>query len=137
MTISLYINCLAIAILGLIISMLMQMKSLSDKAKSANVIFIPKTYFQKEWISILIAIAIISLWLILLPAIAGLEPKYEKYFKIFSLPMGYMGTDIVLKFLGLINKKINSAIGYKSNIADKETGTTNEPTPAEPVKPIQ
>jgi hypothetical protein len=45
-----------------------------------------------------------------------------------------MGTDVLLKLFGVVNKRLNTAIDYKTTEADKATGNLDNPTPAEPVK---
>jgi hypothetical protein len=41
-----------------------------------------------------------------------------------------MGTDILLKLFGVVNKRLNAAIDVKTTQADEANGTTAAPTPA-------
>jgi hypothetical protein len=42
--------------------------------------------------------------------------------------VGYTGSDIASRIFGVVNKKINSAIDYKTTVADQATGDTEAPT---------
>jgi len=130
MTLSLYLTCFGIAILGLILSMLLSMRALKIKASLANVVFKPSSYFQDEWISILISLVVIGIFLSLLPWALNWKPDSIKFVRPIFATVGYMGTDIILKFFSAVNSRINSAIDYKTTISDKATGTLDAPTPA-------
>lgn len=130
MNIYYYLYCFGYSLLGLIFSMLMQMKSLNDKAKAANVIFKPRSFFQNEWTSILLSLTVIGIALFSIPLVFELEPKYIIWIKPLFLPVGYTGTDFMLKVFGIWNKKINNAIDFKTTEADKASGNLNAPTPA-------
>lgn len=130
MTASYYLFCFGYSLLGLIFSMLMQMKSLSDKAKVANVIFKPSAFFQSEWVSILLSLTVIGIGLFTIPLVSSMKPEYLIYVKPLFLPIGYMGTDFMLKIFGIVNKKINSAIDFKTTQADTASGNLDKPTPA-------
>lgn len=130
MTLSLYLTCFGIAILGLVFSMLLSMRSIMIKSKLANVIFKPSSYFQDEWISILISLVVIGIFLSLLPWALDWKPESIKFVRPIFATVGYMGSDIILKFFSVVNSRINSAIDYKTTISDKATGTLDAPTPA-------
>lgn len=131
MSTTLYIQSAIIALLGLILAVLLQMKSQQDKARAANLIFSAKGYVSGEWITISTSIVVIIIGLYFIPIVASINPSYISYIRPAFLPLGYMGTDIILKLFGVVNKKLNAAIDYKTDIADKETGTLGTPTPAD------
>jgi archaellum biogenesis protein FlaJ (TadC family) len=130
MTLSLYLDCFVIAILGLIISVLIQMKSQSDKAKMANLIFSGPQFLKTEWITITLSLVTIVVGLFFIPIVVGWKPGYLPFVKPAFLPIGYMGTDILLKLFGVVNKRLNAAIDVKTTQADEANGTTAAPTPA-------
>lgn len=134
MTLSLYLNCFLIALLGLLLSMLMSMRALKIKAKLANVEFFPKKYFQDEWISILISLVVIGIFLMFLPWVFNWKPEVIKFSMPIFATVGYMGTDIILKIFSVVNDRINAAIDFKTTQADKANGTLDAPTPAAPIK---
>ena len=126
----------ALAILGQLFAVLLQMKAQTDKAKKANLI--PpsfKGFVGEEWINISLALLTILIAMFLIQPIIGLEPKYITYIRIAALPIGYMGTDIILKMFGVVNNRLNAAIDYKTTEADKITGTLDAPTVAAPTTP--
>lgn len=134
MSASLYINCSIIALLGLILAVLLQMKSQMEKAKQANLVFSPGSYVRQEWINITISVVVIIIGLYFIPIVVGIKPQYLPYIKPAFLPLGYMGTDIILKLFGVVNKRLNAAIDYKTTQADAANGTSGTPTPAD--KPV-
>ena len=114
----------------------MQMKSQNDKAKAANLIpHGPIDYIKTEWISITISILVIVVCLLLIPTILGWKPGYLPFIKPAFLPIGYQGTDMLLKALGVVNSRYNAAIKAKSDQADEANGTTSAPTPATKPQP--
>lgn len=133
MTISLYVNCGLIGLLGLILAVLMQFKSQRDKAKVANLQFTISGFFADEWINFSISLVVIVIGLVLIPTVVGWKPAYIPFVRPAFLPIGYMGTDIILKLFGVVNKRLNAAIDAKTDISDAATGTLGTPTPA--IKP--
>lgn len=133
MTISLYVNCGLIGLLGLVFAVLMQLKSQRDKAKVANLQFTMAGFFADEWINFSISLVVIIIGLVLIPTVVGWKPAYIPFVRPAFLPIGYMGTDIILKLFGVVNKRLNAAIDVKTDISDAATGTLGTPTPA--IKP--
>lgn len=130
MTISLYVNCGLIGLLGLIFAVLMQLKSQREKAKAANLQFTISGFFSDEWINLSLSIVTIIIGLVLIPTVVGWKPAYIPFVRPAFLPIGYMGTDIILKLFGVVNKRLNAAIDDKTTEADKASGNLNAPTPA-------
>jgi hypothetical protein len=135
MTILFYLNCFVIAVLGELFAVLLQLKSQSNKAKQANLVQ-PTfgSFVKEEWINISISMVVIVLAMFFVPIIMDWKPDSLVYIRPAFLPIGYMGTDVLLKLFGVVNKRLNSAIDYKTTEADKATGNLDNPTPAEPVK---
>lgn len=130
MTTALYINCGILALLGLAFATLLQMKSQRDKALLANLQFSAANFLKLEWMTISCSVIVIIIGLYLIPTIVGINPKYLPYVKPAFVPLGYMGTDIILKLFGVVNKRLNAAIDAKTTQADKANGTVDAPTPA-------
>ena len=53
----------------------------------------------------------------------------DKNIKIGFAFIGYTGSDVLNRVFSVANKKLNSAIDYKTNIADGATGNLEKPTP--------
>ena len=121
-------------VLGLVLSTILILQSLSKKAKAANVIFTVTGYFRDDWFTPIGSVVSILMAYILLPY----APKgwSEGIQLLVSGTIGYLGSDIPSRIFSVVNKRINAAIDYKTTIADTQTGTLDAPTPAvKPPKP--
>jgi len=136
----LYLQCFAISLLGLILSLLMVLKSQLNKAKLANVIFDWRLFFKADlWISIAGTLVMVGMALILLGPFLKKYPQFAEntlmILIIFSA-FGYLGSDLASRFFSVVNGRINAAIDYKTSQADAASGNLNAPTPAsKPEKP--
>ncbi len=135
MNIIFYLNCFVIAILGELFAVLLQLKSQNNKAKLANLIQ-PTfgSFVKEEWINISISMVVIILAMFFIPIVMDWKPAALSYIRPAFLPIGYMGTDVLLKLFGVVNKRLNNAIDYKTTEADKATGNLEAPTPAITIK---
>jgi hypothetical protein len=134
MSISLYLNCFFISLLGLILSLLMVVKSQMTKAKLANVIFDWKLFFKTDiWISIAGTLVMVGMELILLAPFIKRYPSFADdtlLTLIIFAASGYLGSDLASRFFSVVNSRINSAIDFKSTQSDQLNGTLDAPTPA-------
>jgi hypothetical protein len=122
--------------IGMILQMLMKAKSIQDKARLSNVQFKFWSYFVDDWLSHLISLGAIALYVFLIRRriVAAPVNMYELILA-FSATVGYTGADIVSRFFSFTNKRINAAIDHKTTIADNSVGVDpNMPTPA--TKPV-
>jgi len=129
MTFQLYLICFAVALVGMALHTALKMKGLQDKAHLANVEFKARSYFAKDWLSIVASVLTIILFLLFVDNILKWKPAIIDYIKIGFGFLGYSGSDIASRIFGVVNKRLNAAIDYKTTIADQTTGTENAPTP--------
>lgn len=134
---NLYLNCIAVSLIGLGLSLLLILKNLTAKAKLANVIFDWKLFFRTDLVFQIIGTLLsVALFLELLGPFLKKYPqaKDETLFILafFSL-VGYLGSDIASRFFSIVNSRINAAIDFKTTQADAASGNLNTPTPA--IKP--
>ncbi len=130
-----YVYCGILALLGLLFAILLQLKSQSQKAKLANLIQPTfESFIKEEWITISLSLVTICIAMFLIPIVTDLKPQFTHYIRPAFLPIGYAGTDILLKLFGVVNKRLNAAIDYKTTLADASTGNLAAPTTAAPVK---
>lgn len=131
---NLYLNCFLISLIGLGLSLLSVIYSLTTKAKKANVIFDWTLFAKADLVIQAIGTALtVALFLMLLPSFIEQYPKYGSNrfgVLLFFATIGYIGSDIASRFFSIVNKRINSAIDYKTDIADTQTGNLGTPTPA-------
>lgn len=121
-----------VGVIGMLLQMLMKAKSIQDKAKLANVEFKFWSYFVDDWISHLISLFAIALFVFLARRRLVDAPvnMYELILG-FSATVGYAGADIVSRFFSFSNKRINAAIDFKTTKADEAAGLDpTVPTPA-------
>lgn len=122
------LQCGIVGFLGLIISTLIILRNMSAKAKLSNVIFSSKQAIKDDWFTPVISVSGLALALVLLPYA---KPEWPKLMILgFFALLGYSGNDLISRIFSVANKKINSAIDYKTTIADTQTGNLDAPTPA-------
>jgi amino acid permease len=108
----------------------LKLRAIQQKAKSNNIEFVPLNYFKDDWLSLTASLLTIILTLFFVSEILEWKSVVINYVKIGFAFVGYTGSDIMSRLFGVVNNKINSAIDYKTTIADQATGTTDKPTPA-------
>lgn len=133
----LYLQCFFISLLGLALSVILVLKSLTTKAKLANVEFNWKLFWKTDMVfSVIGTLLTVGIALMLLGPFLKDYPKFANntlmILVIFSA-LGYLGSDVASRFFSVVNSRINSAIDYKTTQADTANGTLDKPTPA--VKP--
>jgi hypothetical protein len=118
--------------IGMVLQMLMKAKSIQDKARLSNVQFKFWSYFVDDWLSHLISLGAIALYVFLIRRrIVEAPVNMYELILAFSATVGYTGADIVSRFFSFTNKRINAAIDHKTTIADNSVGVDpNMPTPA-------
>jgi len=118
-------------LIGMILQMLMKAKSIQDKARLANVQFHFMEYFTQDWLSHLISIFAVALYVFLAKnRLANVTDNMHEVVLGLSATVGYTGADIVSRFFSFTNKKINAAIDFKTTKSDVADGVDpNIPTP--------
>lgn len=135
MTFEMYATCFAVAVVGMALNMALKLKSLQDKARLANVEFNAKKYFRNDWLSITASVLTIIMFLLFVDNILVWKPIVQGYLKIGFGFIGYTGSDIASRLFGVVNKRINAAIDYKTTVADAAEGNIESPTPLPDKKP--
>ena len=135
MSLKLYLTCFVIALVGQLLFNVLKIKGIQDKAAASKIQFSIGDYFKKDWLSILASMITVVLLLMCLDSLLKWKPEVVDYIKPIFAFVGYTGSDIASRIFGVMNKRINEAISYKSDIANAATGTQDTPTPAVPPKP--
>jgi hypothetical protein len=119
-------------VIGMILQMLMKARSIQAKAKLSNVQFKFWSYFVDDWLSHLISLVAVALYVLLARRrIVDAPVNMFEFILALSATVGYAGADIVSRFFSFTNKRINAAIDHKTTIADNSVGVDpNMPTPA-------
>lgn len=115
---------------GMILQMLMKAKSIQEKARKGNIQFKFFEYFTQDWLSHMISVFAIVLFLLLVRRRLHQIPQsmYEIVLA-FGATVGYMGADIVSRFFSVTNRKVNEALDHKTTRSDEMDGTLGTPTP--------
>jgi hypothetical protein len=135
MTFKQYLICFLIAAIGQLLFNVLKIKGLQDKATLANLQFSVKEYFKKDWLSVLASFLTVLLVLACLDSVLKWKPEVVDYIRPIFAFVGYTGSDIASRIFGVMNKRLNDAIDYKTTQADTANGTLNAPTPTAPPRP--
>lgn len=121
MTITFYITCFAVGLIGMLLQTVLKIKSLQEKARVSNMAFNPWSYFKTDWLSVVASLLTIILFLFFIDTITKWKPETLKFMKLGFAFVGYTGSDIASRIFGVVNKRINQVIDEKTNIADGVT----------------
>lgn len=124
--VSLYLECFAVGILGMLIHIGGKIKSIQDKARIANVSFKPIDYFTEDWLSMGVSVVTIFMAMFFISDVLHLKPEVLYYVKFGFAFIGYTGSDIASRLFGAVNKRVNQVIDKKTTIADEATGEQNQ-----------
>ncbi len=130
MTLTLYLQCFAVAFCGMVLQALLKVKSIQDKAKKANVQFSAKEYFLEDWVSHTASFVTVIMVMFFIDELSLFSEYVMQYVKFGFAFVGYTGSDVMSRIFSVVNKRINTAIDYKTTQADQANGTVDKPTPA-------
>lgn len=123
MTLSLYIQCVAMYLLGQAVDLfLLKIPELRTLYRKANEDFCWKKYWQTDW-NVIIGTQVVGAMLILgLNELTQWKPQILDYIKWFFGGVGAVGSSIIVSRWSQAKKYIMNVIDNKTNIADKVTG---------------
>ncbi len=113
-----YLQCFAVAFIGWALHTSLKLRSIQVKSKAANLEFSVLDYFIEDWLVILSCYLTILLFLLFIDEVSNINEKIMDYVKIGFGFIGYTGSDVASRLFSIADKKINSVIDYKTNIAD-------------------
>ncbi len=134
MSITLYIQCFLVALIGMALQTVLKMNTVKKTATVANLQFSPWSYLKEEWLGLAASILTIVLFLFFAESILKMRPQAIDNAIIFFAFVGYTGSSLVSRIFSVVDKRLNAAIDYKTTIADTQTGNLDAPTPAVPIK---
>lgn len=131
MSLSMYVICFCIGVLGIVFHVILKIKSISDKAKLSHVEFNVKGFFKDDVWGILASFVAIIAELLFIDEVLHWNENIMNYIKFAFFFSGYVGSDILLRVMSFANKRVNAAIDYKTTKYDEANGTLDgPPTPA-------
>jgi len=115
---TMYLQCFAVAFTGWALHTSLKLRSMQVKSKAANLEFRILDYFKEDWLSITACFLTIILFLLFIDDVLNINDKIIDFVKIGFGFVGYTGSDVASRLFSEVDKKINSVIDYKTNIAD-------------------
>ena len=132
MTISLYIQIVAMFILGQMLQLFwLKIPSLKKRAKVANYKFSVKDYFSEDWHLIAGTQVFGAMAVLGLNELTHWRPEILDVVKWFFAAIGAFGSSVVLSKLSVFEKKLSNVIDFKTNIGDAVTETDEKGKPIE------
>jgi len=113
-----YLQCFAVAFTGWALHTALKLRSMQVKSTAANLEFRIMDYFREDWLSITACFLTIILFLLFIDEVLNINDKIIDFVKIGFGFVGYTGSDVASRLFSEVDKKINSVIDYKTNIAD-------------------
>lgn len=117
-------------VLGILIHVFIKARELKASSTKHNIEFKFKEYFVGDWLSHIISILVMTLFILFINRrLTLVTTNMYEVLMACSATVGYSGDHLASKFFSATTKKIEAAIDHKTSIADKATGTENIPTP--------
>lgn len=116
--------------LGIIIHVLIKARDLKTSSTKHNIEFKFSDYFLGDWLSHAISITVMALYILFINRRVHTAPDdFYEALLFASATVGYSGDHLASKFFSAATKRMEAAIDYKTSLADKAAGTTENPTP--------
>ena len=130
MTLSLYIQCVAMFIGGQLLQLFwLKIPSLKKRAKAANYKFSIKEYWAEDWYLIAGTEVLGAMVIIGLNEITHWKPEIIDVVKWFFGGIGAFGSSVILSKLSAYEKKLSEVIDVKTNISDSFAPTDDKGKP--------
>jgi len=99
---------------------ILKLPKVKKRAETANLRFSIKQYLLDDWLSIVGSFITVLLAIFIFDEIGGAYPSIVKWAKFFFIFVGYTGSSLLIGAFSVADKKIQSAVDYKTNIADNK-----------------
>jgi len=103
--------------------------SLSIDHKKANLKFSVFGYFADDKWALMVDVFFSFALVYIVDEWLSLDSRLLSKIKSIFIFVGFTGSYVVLQLMSVAKDKFRKAVDYKTDIADKETGTTENPTP--------
>jgi hypothetical protein len=115
----LYIQCLALGILGLLFHLFaMKIPAVRSRAKAANMPFTLKAYFAEDYPAVIASLITVIIAVLCVDELVGYKPAIMDYLKFFFVFVGFTGSSILISVLGRFDASIKTIVDVKTDIAD-------------------
>lgn len=120
MTQSLYLQCVAMYILGQALHLfVIKIPSVKKRDRAANLEFSFKEYWKQEW-NIIIGNQVLGAVVIIgLDQLVAWKPFILDYVKWFFVAVGAVGSTVIMSKFSTYEKKVLNIVDVKTNVADE------------------
>lgn len=119
MTLQLYATCFVIGLLGIAFHVfVIKLPSVKERSRVANKSFSVKEYFKDDWIALASSLVTLCALILAMDEILRYKPAIIDYVKALFFFVGYTGSSILQAALSQADKKINSLVDRKTDVAD-------------------
>jgi hypothetical protein len=119
MATSIYIQCFLAGTLGALLHLFaIKVPAMKERAKVANEKFDLSDYLKDDLAAILSNLLTVLILLLVLDEVVKFKPVVEPYLKAGFVFVGFTGSSILISILGRAQKKLNSVVDEKTDIAD-------------------
>jgi len=116
-----YLDLFIGGILGQLLHVLvLKLPAVKKRAENANMQFNALQYFKDDWLGLSASIISILICIFVFDEITGAYPSIVKYAKFFFIFVGYTGSSFLLGIFSRAEKKIQTVVDVKTNIADNK-----------------
>ena len=129
MTQELYIKCFVACFIGNVLHVAWKIFSLSQDHKKANLKFSVGGYFRDDKWALVVDVMFSFALVYIVDEWLDLDSRILSKIKSVFVFVGFTGSYVILQLLSVSKSNFRKAVDYKTNIADKETGTLDNPTP--------
>lgn len=121
MTTQIYIQCIAMGVLGIIAHLLLfKIPAERKRAKAANVPFDLIIYISNDIYAIAGAFVTLAMVIIGIDEIVGYKPAVMGFIKWFFGFVGYTGSSVMVSLFGKFGNKVQQIVDVKTDIADEK-----------------
>lgn len=132
MTLSLYLQCVAMFVCGQLLQLFwLKIPSLKKRAKAANYKFSAADYWNEEWHLIIGTEVLGAMAIMGLNEIVHWKPEVLDYVKWFFGAIGAFGSSVMLSKLSSYEKKLTEVINVKTDTSDAVTATDEKGKPVD------
>ncbi len=119
MTAQLYLQCFIIGLVGILFHVfVIKLPSVKERSRVANKPFSIQSYLADDWVALGASLITLIACLLFIDEVLKWRPNIINYIKFGFLFVGYTGSSILLSVLSQADKKINSIVDKKTDIAD-------------------
>jgi hypothetical protein len=116
-------------IIGNVLHVLYKILSLSKDHKVANIEFSLIGYLKDDKWALLVDLVSSFALVFIAEEWLDFDSRIAGKIKSIFVFVGFTGSFVIIELMSVATAKLRKAVDYKTNIADKETGTLNNPTP--------